>query len=44
MNKKVILLRDLFNHGIKYFTSIGRKFDPHPHGTEITIMKKNYHD
>ena len=40
MNKKVILLSDLFNHGIKSFTSIGRNFDPHSHGTEITIMEK----
>ena len=42
MNKKVILLSDHFNHGIKSFTSIGRKFDPHSHGTEITVMKKKY--
>ena len=40
MNKKDILLSDLFNHGIKLFTSIGRNYDPLPHGTEITIMEK----
>ena len=34
MNKKV-------NHGIKYFASIGRKFDPHQHGKKLPRLKSS---